>query len=264
MVTRGRRGMMLIEVLIAIAIFGIAALMCLHALATSVTHNRTTELSVAGTVASRQVIEEVLALAENSAAVEANANSQFGAFASKPRELINFLVSNNVPAEYYVDRIGWPYMTQIRCTYPINVPGVGMRDAEGKQVFLDKAGQVRQTNNPWGHDYATALAEVVIYLDETEVPATPGGTDFNSPMWIEDDGSPGRAGFDISGDGRITAGGILTNDTAPTFASSAITSIAYLPLDITIRHTAQIREGGTRDWQSSTYRVIVTDFTSFE
>jgi hypothetical protein len=261
--SRTRAGMSLVEVVISIGIFAVIALMGLYTLASSVSRNRSTELTVASTLLARQVIEEVISLSESSAssqAVGADAQSNY----CRPLELIKYLLSDNVPDGYEVTREGGSYLSRVVCKFPAMQPGYAMRDSSGEMQYPYSDGTVEN---------ARSTVTMVLYLDEGDIPM-----DLSNPLPKElwDDLSttgtpPTRTGIDINGDGKITTGGFLTNSTNPSFTRPNIGTrykrITHLPIDVIVDYTISGGKGSSQESrvaQISTYRVIITDFSNLD
>lgn len=258
---RGRGGMTLVEIVLSLGIFAVLVLMSLYVLAASVNRNRATELTVAGTMAARQAIEELVSLSENTVTTEATGADTQGTYC-RPLELVRYLLSDKVPDEYVVTRHGGAHLTRVTCVFPSMRAGQAMRDSSGDKYYdLPKDST----------DIADAgsTVTVILYLDEGSVPVSPYDPT-SVRLWsdLSTTGSVGtHDGFDINGDGIITQGGYLSNSNDPDFNLASLGSgyrrITHLPIDVIVDYTAKNAIGGrVRESQSLNYRMIITDFSS--
>ncbi len=261
MQNHGRQGMTLIELIIAIGLFGVAALMCLAVLATSVERNRSTRLTVAATTAARQTMEETLAMANW---VERTAtNEKKEAEDTKPLLLCKYLLGDSLPDGFVVTRIGNP-VQRIECSFPAMVPGELARDAEGAKLF-DKIAEGESGQHLAGQ-FKNAEGFMTVYLDESQVPIELNGA--VEPLWQDlSRATPARGpdGFDINGDGKIHQGGLIRETgQGPVFAASNLSSqdLCQLPVDVRLTYyVPKSNSSDPNDWarQDYRYRIIVTD-----
>ncbi len=264
---RSRKGMSLLELIIAIGIFGVAALMCLLVLSTSVERNRSTRMTVAATSAARQTIEETRAMAglRDVAGISPELSDDFGnSDISKPEQLCAYLLSDSLATGFEVTRVGNNPLRQIICRFPAMVPGESARTAEGLKQFVN--------GPPPGLPAGAIVAEatMTVYLDESQVPTEVGGT--VAPMWRDlgqNSTIEGPPGFDINGDGIIQTGGVraANGDTEFTMVGAAASyqRLAQVPVDVTLVYYYQDpganadRTLDRRGRQTHTYRLIVTN-----
>ena len=240
----GRAGSTLLEVMLALAILTAAFLSTLLLVMSQNRTNRETAMEVAATNIIRQQAEEVMAVSRNTAGLSATAAVvNYYGDPGRPAEFrsrVAFLLDSGI--ESSTPSIG--NMNAIIYTFPIATPGE-RRDNNGMVVPDPKA-----------------AGRMIIYIDETRVPAVGGTT--GGVIWEDmsrDSAEKRYEGLDLSRNGDIDNmnEGVRMNQYfgLADVQDSGLFNIKHLPIDISVTYFND--EDRTLQAYDIARRIVVTD-----
>lgn len=254
---RRKKGFTIIELVVCIGItaFFFAAILAL--LMSIVMQNRMTQLQVAGLMAARSTAEEILSIA-NSADRRAAMKGSADSTSSSAIQYLSYLKESDYLASLGLSKNAANISNgKIELDYYINTVGFAPRDQNGKLLRGDADNSVTGEAGSYNriHD-GKAKVKVTIYLNESDVPKTPNGSDVKESLW---EGAK-EEGFDMNGDGKIDDGSLIDSNLhwALEGVNSNYRRITQMPVDIQVT----MNHPGYRGMSYSTdYRVIISDFT---